>query len=60
MENGKFLLQLPKGILIANINKISTSNDNVKIKNYEYYENDGVKFIKIITQNDVPQNIILY
>ena len=60
-KNGKFLLQLPKGILIANINKISTSNDNVKIKNYEYYENDGVKFIKITTQNDVPQkyNIIL-
>lgn len=54
-KNGKFLLQLPKDVLIVNINKISTDNDQVEIKNYEYFESDGFKFIKIYTQNDVPQ-----
>lgn len=54
-KNGKFLLQLPKDVLIVSVNDISTDNDQVEIKNYEYFESDGFKFIKIYTQNDVPQ-----
>ena len=54
-ENGTFLLKLPDGILMTNINNVTIDNSNVQVKNYEYFENDEGKFIKIITQNNEPE-----
>ncbi|MBQ9657908.1 MAG: hypothetical protein IJV31_03970, partial [Clostridia bacterium] len=50
--NGAFLLKLPKEILDVNINKVTIDNSDVEITSYEVYEQDGAKFIKILTENE--------
>ncbi len=53
-KNGMFLIKLPSEIIDASINSISIDNENVLIKNYEVYEENGNYYIKIITTNDEP------
>ena len=55
--NGSFLVKLPQEILTAEINDVQINNGNVYIMSYELVEKDGMKFIKINTQNnnETPQ-----
>ena len=53
--NGIFLVKLPEEILTAKINNVEISNSNVRIESYELIEEDGQKFIKIVTKNDREQ-----
>ena len=55
-QNGTFLVRLPEEIIDAQINNITVSNSNVTIENYELIEQDGIRFIKIVTKNDTPQS----
>ena len=49
--NGSFLVKLPEEILTAEINNVEINNSNVSITSYELVEKDGVKLIKINTEN---------
>ena len=51
-ENGAFLLKLPKDIVTFDIDSIKINNSMVTLVSYEVYEEDGEKFLKIITSND--------
>ena len=53
-KNGTFLVQLPKEIMLAEINNITTTNENVKISAYDLYEENGNYYIKILTENKMP------
>ena len=55
-QNGTFLVRLPEEIIDAQINNITVSNSNVTLENYELIEQDGIRFIKIVTKNDTPQS----
>ena len=50
--NGTFLVKLPEEMLTAEINNVEISNSNVSIESYELIEQDGQKFIKIVTKNE--------
>ena len=52
--NGAFLLKMPEDILDIEINSVTSSNSNVKIISYEQYEEGGIKYIKINTENTMP------
>ena len=54
-KNGAFLVKLPEEIIDAQINNITIDNSNVSLENYELLEQDGERFIKIVTKNDTPQ-----
>ncbi len=47
--NGAFLVKLPEEILDLEINDVTIDNTNVTLTSYELVEQDGCKFIKIIT-----------
>lgn len=49
--NGSFIVKLPEEILSAEINNVEIDNGNVGIASYELVERDGIKLIKINTQN---------
>lgn len=51
-KNGTFLVKLPKEIILAEINGIIKNNENVKIKAYDVYEQDGNFFIKILAEHE--------
>ena len=51
-KNGAFLVKLPDEILYAEITDVKVNNGNAKITNYELIEQDGKKFIKILTENE--------
>lgn len=54
-KNGEFIVELPPQIISGNIRSISSSKpDEVKIVGYDLYEENGVYFIKVITENDTP------
>ena len=55
--NGSFIVKLPTEILDAKINDVQINNGAVQITSYELVEQDGVKLIKINTENrnDIPQ-----
>ena len=50
--NGAFLIKLPEEILELEINDVTIDNEKVTITSYEILEQDGSKFIKILTTND--------
>ena len=58
-QNGTFLVKLPKEIIEAEINSVTISNSNVSIESYELVEQEGQKFIKIVTKNDIPQTFTI-
>ena len=53
-KNGEFLIEMPEGITLMKISSIATNNDNVKIKGYNIFENNGKYFIKVLTENSSP------
>ena len=53
--NGAFLVKLPAEILTADLNSVEINNSDVTIESYELVEQDGQKFIKIVTKNDAEQ-----
>ncbi len=55
--DGSFLVKFPKEILMAEINNVEINNSNVDITSYELIEQDGIKFVKVNTENrnDTPQ-----
>ena len=56
-KDGIFLVKIPNDIAETNINRISCTNSNVEILNYEYFENIQGKFIKIITKNKTDEAV---
>ena len=55
-KNGTFLLKFPEEVLVADINDITINNGNVSILGYDIYEQDGNYFLKILTENENPEN----
>ena len=53
--NGSFLVKLPDEMLTAELNSVEINNSNVSLESYELVEEDGQKFIKIVTKNDREQ-----
>lgn len=51
-KNGTFFVKLPEDIIYAEINSVTTNNQNVKITAYEIYQQDGNYFIKVLTENE--------
>lgn len=60
-KNGIFLVQIPNEVILAEINEVTTSNENVKISAYDLYEENGNYYIKILTQceNEETFNIVV-
>ena len=50
--NGVFLVKIPDAIVDLQINYVESSNPEVEIANYELYEENGEKYIKIITTSE--------
>ncbi|MBR2745012.1 MAG: hypothetical protein IKE01_06965 [Clostridia bacterium] len=50
--NGTFLVQLPSDIILAEVNNITSTNENVTITAYDVYEENGIFYIKILTENE--------
>lgn len=59
-KNGEFLIEMPTGITLMTINSVKSNNSKVVIKGYNLFEKDGKYFIKIITENDVPDVYEVY
>ena len=55
-KNGTFLLKFPQEVLLAEINDVSINNGNVSILGYDIYEEDGNYYLKILTENENPEN----
>ena len=55
-KNGTFLLKFPQEVLLAEINNVSINNGNVKILGYDIYEEEGNYYLKILTENENPEN----
>lgn len=53
-QNGTFLIEMPEEIIKLNVNSVESSNEDIAIKNYYAYQENGKYFIKIHTQNDEP------
>ena len=58
-QNGTFLVKLPEEIIDASINSVAINNGNVSLDSYELIEQDGQRFIKVITKNDNPQTFTI-
>ncbi len=53
--NGRFLVELPEGVLDVKINSV-TPSEGINILAYEINEIEGQKFIQIETENQTPAN----
>ena len=53
-KNGAFLLKLPKDIVAIEINSVTSDTSSVTVSSYETYEENGERFIKVITANENP------
>ena len=53
-QNGTFLVKLPKDIIDIDVSSVESSNSSVTVMSYESYEENGERFIKIITSNPNP------
>ena len=53
-KNGAFLLKLPKDIVAIEINSVTSDTSSVTVSSYEAYEENGERFIKVITTNENP------
>ena len=51
-KNGTFLLKFPEEVILTEINSVSISNSNVEILGYDIYQENGVYFLKILTENE--------
>ena len=51
-KDGAFLVKLPKDILDVEINNVELNTNSVQIASYETYEEDGINYIKILTENE--------
>ena len=58
-KNGAFLLKLPKDIIDIDINSVQVNNSAVTVSSYETYEENGERFIKIITSNENATEFVL-
>lgn len=55
-KNGTFLVQLPSDIIVAEINNITTNNENVKVLAYDLYKENENYYLKILTENNKPES----
>ena len=53
--NGEFLLEFPIEIYDVEINSVTINKENVKVKDYEKYKENGKVYVKINTQNILPE-----
>ena len=58
-QNGAFLVKLPKDIIDIDVSSVESSNSSVTVMSYESYEENGERFIKIITSNTNPTTFTL-
>ena len=58
-QNGAFLVKLPKDIVDIDVSSVESSNSSVTVMSYEAYEENGERFIKIITSNTNPTTFTL-
>ena len=58
-KNGAFLVKMPKDIIDIDEISVTSDNENVTISSYESYEENGERFIKIITENEEPTTFTL-
>ena len=56
-KNGVFLLKLPKDIIDIEINSVVSSSSSIVVSSYESFEENGERFIKIVTSNDVAGTV---
>ena len=56
-KNGVFLLKLPKDIIDIEINSVVSSSSSVVVSSYESFEENGERFVKIVTSNDVAGTV---
>ena len=50
-QNGAFLVKLPKDIVDIDVSSVVSSTSSVTVMSYESFEENGERFIKIITSN---------
>ena len=53
-QNGVFLVKLPKDIVDIDVSSVVSSTSSVTVMSYESFEENGERFIKIITANTNP------
>ena len=58
-QNGAFLVKLPKDIVDIDVSSVVSSNSSVTVMSYESFEENGERFIKIITSNTNPTTFTL-
>ena len=58
-QNGAFLVKLPKGIVDIDVSSVVSSTSSVTVMSYESFEENGERFIKIITANTNPTTFTL-
>ena len=58
-QNGAFLVKLPKDIVDIDVSSVVSSTSSVTVMSYESFEENGERFIKIITSNTNPTTFIL-
>ena len=58
-QNGAFLIKLPKDIIDIDINSVESDNSSVTVMSCESFEENGERFIKIITSNANPTKFTL-
>ena len=58
-QNGTFLVKLPKDIVDIEVGSVESSTSSVTVMSYETFEENGERFIKIITSNTNPTTFTL-
>ena len=58
-QNGAFLVKLPKDIVDIDVSSVVSSTSSVTVMSYESFEENGERFIKIITSNTNPTTFTL-
>ena len=56
-KNGTFLIKMPAEIIDLELNNVEINNPSVALESYEIIEQDGQKFIKIITKNETARKL---
>ena len=58
-QNGIFLVKIPTEIIDVQLNEVNVNNSSVTIESYEVIEENGQRFIKIVTKNNTPQTFTI-
>ena len=58
-QNGIFLVKVPTEIIDVQLNEVTINNSSVTIESYEVIEENGQRFIKIVTKNNTPQTFTI-